>query len=93
MRKHRYDGEVSYVIEVLPGFEISDNPRLRCTSDDTRRKATSFFLNVYGASESINIPVPPNVPEDLGLLKINYQRNWDLDELVAPASGNDQFRW
>lgn len=53
---------------------------------------TAFFRNVYGASKSIDITVPPDVPDDLGLLEINDQLNWILDDLVAPASTNEELK-
>lgn len=56
--------------------------------EDAQRRGTDFFRVVDDTSELSKNPAVTDVPDDLGLVERIEEVIWDLNELVAPSSGN-----
>lgn len=77
---------------MLPSSEVAHGPEIICTSDYVWQLATYVFLNFYSAYESSESTIPPEVAEDLGLLEMTDQPNFNLEKLVEMASSNERLR-
>lgn len=91
-RKRIFDGTVSYGSGGFPGVEVTLKSGPRCTNGDAGRLEIAFFREIDGASESSDSPVPLKVPNYLRLLEMNDHLTRELDDLVAPASANDEVK-
>lgn len=59
---------------------------MRCSNHGAERCVTMFFRDVDRNSDSSDLPLPSDVPDEIRFPERNYGHNWGLDEMELMES-------